>query len=226
MPSVDSRSRRRVLVAGVTALAFSTRWSAALAALLPTPEQTSGPFYPKVLPLERDADLTMLKGHTARAAGQVIHVAGRVLDDDGKPVAGATIEIWQANARGRYAHPNDTNPAPLDPNFQGYAKLTTDAEGRYAFTSIKPGAYSTGNTRRTPHIHFEVAGGHDQLTTQMYFPGEKLNASDQIYNAIPVNKEGAIAHAVAPSEGMPSDALAFAWDIVLGAQGGSGQSLM
>jgi protocatechuate 3,4-dioxygenase beta subunit len=72
----------------------------------------------------------MLKGHTARASGQVIHVAGRVLDSDGKPVAGAAIEIWQANAHGRYAHPGDTNPAPLDPDFQGYARIVSDAEGR------------------------------------------------------------------------------------------------
>ena len=224
-----SASRRKVLIAGVTALACSSRWSAALAALAPTPGQTEGPFYPKVLPLERDADLTMLKGHTARASGQVIHVAGRVLDRDGKPVAGAAIEIWQANARGRYAHPGDTNPAPLDPDFQGYARIVSDAEGRYDFTSIKPGAYPLPNAAgavRTPHIHFRVVGGADRLTTQMYFPGEKLNDRDAIYNAIPAHKEAAIARAVAPGEDTPSGTSMFGWDIVLGDPGGATKPLM
>ena len=224
MPSDDPRSRRKVLIAGVTALACSSRWSAALAALAPTPEQTEGPFYPKVLPLERDADLTMLQGHTARASGQVIHVAGRVLDSEGKPVAGATIEIWQANAHGRYAHPGDTNPAPLDPDFQGYARIASDAEGRYGFTSIKPGAYPLRNAAgavRTPHIHFRIVGGADRLTTQMYFPGETLNGQDTIFNAIPANREAAIARALPTATKDAADALSFGWDIVLGEQGGA-----
>jgi len=94
-------------------------------AATPTPAVDRGPFYPPRKPEDSDADLTQIRGHTGRAAGQVIDVSGRVLSADGKPIAGATIEIWQANQAGRYAHPNDTNAAPLDPHFQGYALLRT-----------------------------------------------------------------------------------------------------
>ncbi len=99
---------------------------------------------------------------------------GRVLNAGGEPVSGARIEIWQANAHGRYAHPADDNPAPLDPNFQGYAKLLTDADGRYRFKTIKPSAYPAGAFMRPAHIHFDVTGKLDRLVTQMYFPDDPL----------------------------------------------------
>src|SRR4030095_7494357 len=117
-----------------------------------TPEQIMGPFYPVLKPLDRDSDLTRIVGKRGHAQGQVIHLTGQVRNSKGEPVRGARIEIWQANAKGRYDHPGDINPAPLDPNFQGFGVGVTDAEGRYRFKTIKPAAYpinplNPGNVR-------------------------------------------------------------------------------
>jgi len=145
-----------------------------------TPDQILGPFYPITNKLERVEDLTHVSGGTGRAKGQLLDVTGRVLTTAGEPVPGARIEIWQANAAGRYAHPDDTNPAPLDPNFQGYTVLTTRADGSYRFKTIKPGAYPAGpSTVRPPHIHFDLSGTHDRLVTQMYFEGDPYNEKDR-----------------------------------------------
>ena len=215
-------SRRSVIaqLSGVGALALAAPWRNALAALAPTPTQTAGPFRPDPPPLERDADLTLVQGAKARAEGQVIQVTGRVLDVDGKPIRGAAIEIWQANARGRYAHPRDVNPAPLDPNFQGYARVVTDDEGRYRFKTIKPGAYPMNpmnpDAVRTPHIHFDIAGKRTHLVTQMYFPGEALNAGDRIFSALGANGASTIATRLPASDDMAAGELLFGWDIVLG----------
>ena len=147
-----------------------------------TADQILGPFYPVGGKFEHVEDLTHLVGKEGRAKGQLLEVSGRVLTTDGEPVQGARLEIWQANAAGRYAHPDDTNPAPLDPNFLG--TLASSAEGTYRFRTIKPGAYPAGpDTIRPPHIHFEVSGSHDQLVTQMYFEGEPLNEKDAFCKA-------------------------------------------
>src|SRR5260370_37619577 len=106
---------------------------------------------------------------------------GRVVDVHGKPVNGARVELWQANARGRYTHPSDPNPAPLDPNFEGFAVQTTDAEGRYRFKTIKPGAYPANpNWMRPPHLHFEVTGKVNRVGTQMHFPSVSLNDTSRL----------------------------------------------
>jgi protocatechuate 3,4-dioxygenase beta subunit len=113
-----------------------------------------------------------VKGRPGRASGEVIYVQGRVLDTDCRPVAGALVEIWQANRWGRYDHEKDAgNPRPLDPNFQSWAEMLTDAEGRYRFKTIKPGSYpAEGDWIRPPHIHFKIARrGYHELVTQMYF---------------------------------------------------------
>ena len=127
-----------------------------------TPEQIMGPFYPVIRPLDRDSDLTRIVGKRGHAQGQVIHLTGRVLNSRGEPVRGARLEIWQANAKGRYDHPGDVNPAPLDPNFQGFGVQVTDAQGRYRFKTIKPAAYpinpANPSNIRPPHIHFDVTG--------------------------------------------------------------------
>lgn len=144
-------------------------------ALLCTPDQILGPFYPVQQEPVLTGDLTR-SGH---AQGTVLHLSGRVLTSAGAPVAGARVEIWQANAGGRYAHPNDTNPTPLDPNFDGFAVTATDAQGGYRFKTVVPAAYPAGPDRmRPPHIHFKVTGQREQLVTQMYFAGHEWNDRD------------------------------------------------
>ena len=120
-----------------------------------TPDTVMGPFYPLLTkPADPGTDLTMVKGGTARAQGQLLYLMGHVLDVKGKPIKGVKVEIWQTNAAGRYNHPSDGNPAPLDPNFQGYGVAVTDADGRYRFKTIKPGPYPvTQGWDRPPHIH-------------------------------------------------------------------------
>ena len=152
-----------------------------------TPRQSEGPFYPKREQRDTDGDLTRIEGHAERAAGEVVEISGRVLDEDGNPVADALVDVWQANANGRYAHERDRNPAPLDENFQGWAKLQTDAGGRYRFRTIKPGPYPVRpDWSRPPHIHFKVARrGYHELTTQMYFAGDPLNERDLLLQSVP-----------------------------------------
>lgn len=187
---------------------------------LATARVERGPFYPISYQKDLDADLTLVDGHQRRAEGDIIYVAGRVLNRKGEPVSGAKIEIWQANARGRYAHPSDKNPAPLDENFQGFAVLQTDAEGRYHFKTIKPGPYPTSpTTQRTPHIHFDVKGKENRLITQMFFPNEPLNEKDGIF--MDLRRDGKIysssvtAHRMSPTKEMEAGAALFNWDIVL-----------
>src|SRR5262247_2682619 len=152
-------SRRQMLGMAIAAagLALSgTRTSVFAQALKRTPGEILGPFYPVLRTVEKSADLTMLPGNPGRAEGQVIYVIGRVLNVQGQPVKRVRIELWQANTHGRYVHPSDTNPAPLDPNFEGFAIQDTDAEGRFRFKTIKPGAYPANPTwMRSPHLHFE-----------------------------------------------------------------------
>ncbi len=164
----EAHSRRRVLKMAL-ALGAVTVGAAVRPALgqdaappvsrgpMPTPDQILGPFYPVRKPIDGGADLTRLKGKAGPARGEVIYVAGRVLNMKGEPVDGAQLEVWQANSVGRYAHPSDWNSAPLDPNFEGYATVVSDAEGRYRFKTVKPGAYPVGGGWvRPPHIHFDV----------------------------------------------------------------------
>ncbi len=180
--------------------------------------ETTGPaFLPAHFP-----PLADLAGAGANAAqGERIIVRGRVTDEAGRPVAQSMVEIWQANAAGRYAHPGDQHDAPLDPNFKGEARVFTDAEGWYGFTTIKPGAYpwrNHHNAWRPNHIHFSLfgAGFASRLITQMYFPGDPLLALDPIYNATP--DPAARARLVAGFDidvTQPEWALGYRFDIVL-----------
>jgi len=220
MSTHDGISRRRVLgMAGALGgLAMFGSASSALAqALRRTPDQILGPFYPVVKPLHQGADLTTIPGKPGRAAGQVIHVMGRVINSHGQPVQGARVEIWQANTHGRYTHPSDTNPAPLDPNFEGFAVLTTDAEGRYRIKTIKPGAYPAGpdSRMRPPHIHFDVTGKSNRLVTQMYFAGEPLNDKDPFLQGTGAGKERLIVPLRPPTQGLEPDSRLAVWDIIL-----------
>jgi protocatechuate 3,4-dioxygenase beta subunit len=198
-------SRRALLAAGA-GLAAGTAGTGAMAGVLGvTPANPEGPFYPKHEQADTDADLTLIDGHDGRATGQVIRVTGRVLDEDGEPIAGAIVDVWQANSYGRYHHEDDAATAPLDPDFQGWAVMKTDADGRYAFTTIKPGAYRVaGDWTRPPHIHFRVSRrGYHELTTQMYFDGEELNERDRLLQSVPAADRGLLVVAFDESKDVP-----------------------
>jgi protocatechuate 3,4-dioxygenase beta subunit len=178
------RTRRRILGTGLTALALLTAGRplpARAQQLLRTPRQSRGPFYPLELPLERDNDLVTVGGRTGLAQGEITNVVGRILDEAGRPIRQARVEIWQCNAHGRYHHPWDRREAPLDPNFQGYGQSVTGADGGYRFRTIKPVPYPG----RAPHIHFAVSGpDFEPLITQMYVAGAPENARDFLLTAI------------------------------------------
>jgi protocatechuate 3,4-dioxygenase beta subunit len=156
--------------------------------LLPhTLSELTGPVFGNGAVSELDSDLT--RQHPGDPLGERIVVSGRVQDRDGRPVRDALIEIWQANAGGRYLHEGDRHPAPLDPSFSGAGRTLTDAEGRYEFVTVKPGAYpwkNHPNAWRPAHIHFSLFGRtfSQRLVTQMYFPGDSLFAYDPIFQSV------------------------------------------
>ena len=200
----------------------STRLRAPSQALIVLPERLadlSAPVYDWWSIKEGDNDLTTQRG--GEAQGQRIIVEGRLLDEGARPIPGALIEVWQANAAGRYHHAKDDHPAPLDPHFTGAGRVVTDAEGRYAFTTIRPGAYpwrNHDNAWRPAHIHFSVFGRSfaHRLVTQMYFPGDPMFAHDPIFQSIP--DERARERLVARydlSITRPEWALGYAFDIVV-----------
>jgi protocatechuate 3,4-dioxygenase beta subunit len=167
-----------------------------------------------------DDDLT--RQHDGEPLGERIIVQGRVLDEDGRPVPNALVEIWQANAAGRYRHDGDRHPAPLDPNFDGAGRCLTDDDGRYRFVTVKPGAYPWGNHEnawRPAHIHFSLFGRlfTQRLVTQMYFPGDPLFDFDPIFQSVrdPRARELMVA-SFDLSVTQPEWALGYTWDIVLG----------
>jgi protocatechuate 3,4-dioxygenase beta subunit len=170
-----------------------------------------------------DSDLTV--GRDGEALGQRIFVSGRVLDSDGRAVPDSLIEIWQANAAGRYRHAADQWPAPLDPNFTGLGRVLTDSEGRYRFTTIRPGAYPWGNhdnAWRPAHIHFSLFGRAftQRLVTQMYFPDDPLFAHDPIFNSIPdASARQRLISRFDLDTTQPSWALNFVFDLVLRGSG-------
>lgn len=196
-------SSRRTFIVAAAGLVFA--WPA-LAAVL-TPDQGRGPFYPRVKPADQDLDLTRIKGRDAQAQGEVIELSGRVMRANGTPAGGALVEIWQANAFGDYAYRGSTKS---DPNFQGFGTVRTSADGAYRFRTVKPKAYSLGGGgRRTPHIHFRVVVDGRELATQMYFPGEALNAGDGLYNRLASDALRQAATALAGGQGR------YGWDIVV-----------
>lgn len=178
------RANRRTFIIGTAGLVFA-RPVAATGAVL-TPRQTAGPFYPRRKPADQDLDLTRIAGRPGRAQGEVIELSGRVMKADGAPVENGAVEIWQANAFGRYSHPGDPGGAETDPNFQGFGKVRTGRDGAYRFRTVKPADYDLGGgSRRAPHVHFLVLDAQGrELTTQMYFPGEPLNANDWLYSRL------------------------------------------
>jgi protocatechuate 3,4-dioxygenase beta subunit len=155
-----------------------------------TLSEITGPIFGHEAAQPGDNDLTRNAGTGGEAMGERLIIVGRVLDEDGRPVPNALIEIWQANAAGRYAHHVDQWNAPLDANFTGGGRTLTDTEGRYRFVTIRPGAYpwrNHHNAWRPAHIHFSLFGQAflTRLVTQMYFPGDPLLALDPIFNSVP-----------------------------------------
>ena len=181
--------------------------------------EMTGPVFGHDRVQAQDADLT--RQHSGEPLGERIIVAGRVLDEDGKPVRNTLIELWQANAAGRYQHKNDNHDAPLDPNFTGTGRTITDADGNYRFLTIRPGAYpwrNHPNAWRPAHIHFSLFGEAfaQQLVTQMYFEGDPLIPLCPIVNTIP--DQGGIEQLTAKldmAEMVPFDCLVYRFDLVL-----------
>ncbi len=193
--------------------------SQSLIAIPPTLSEVSGPRFSQKDLANGENDLT--RQHHGEPLGERIIVSGRVVDEDGKPIRGVLIEIWQANAAGRYAHSVDQHNAPLDPNFSGFGRAVSDDEGRYTFITVKPGAYPWANhynAWRPAHIHFSLCGPAfaTRLVTQMYFPGDPLLQSDPIFNSIA--DETARNKLVSTFDWTlttPSYALGYRFDIVL-----------
>jgi len=153
-----------------------------------TLSELTGPVYGygKIGPVDHD----LTRQHAGEPLGERIVIAGRVLDEDGRPVPHTLVEIWQTNAAGRYRHRIDTHPAPIDPNFTGAGRTVTDDEGRYRFITVKPGAYpwhNHPNAWRPAHVHFSLFGQNftTRLITQMYFPGDPLLPLDPVFNSVP-----------------------------------------
>ena len=185
-----------------------------------TLSETTGPVFGDDAVTELDGDLT--RQHDGEPLGERIIVSGRVVGTDGRPLRRTLIEIWQANAAGRYVHESDRHPAPLDPNFTGAGRVLTDDDGRYRFTTIKPGAYPWGNhpnAWRPAHIHFSLFGRAftERLVTQMYFPGDPLFDADPIFQSIRDPKARELLVSSFDWETTrPEWALGYRFDVVLG----------
>jgi protocatechuate 3,4-dioxygenase beta subunit len=203
---------RRLLLAGAGASLLPLRATFA-AGLIATPAQTEGPFYPTAFPTDMDNDLVQVRGQAAQAMGTVLHLEGRVLDLNGKPVDGALVEIWQCDAQGLYDHPRQPGRERRNSAFQGYGRLMAKADGRYSFRTLKPVAYAG----RSPHIHFKVATSTGRmLTSQFYIAGEPGNERDGVFRGIrdPRQRE-LIEMRLAPAPGKEAGALATMMDIVV-----------
>ncbi len=181
--------------------------------------ETTGPVFLPIDVSPNDADLT--GHHEGEPQGERIIVTGRVLDEDGHAIPNTLIEVWQANAAGRYRHQRDAHDAPIDPNFTGFGRTFSDSKGNYRFTTIKPGAYPWGNHHnawRPAHIHFSLFGPAfaTRLVTQMYFPGDPLLAFDPIFNSTPDERaRNRLVSTFDWETTMPQFALGYRFDIVL-----------
>lgn len=185
-PATPLLSRRTAGAALVVAPALLLRLHAQPMPRRATPAQTEGPFYPVTLPADSDADL-LRNGNLRYAAGEPATVAGTLTDLEGRPLAGAQVEIWQCDAAGHYRHPRDRGQA--DPAFQGFGRVQADAQGRWQFRTIRPAPYPG----RTPHIHVKVRSGtRELLTTQLYVEGDPHNAGDGLWRSLPPQDRAAV----------------------------------
>ncbi|MFN4942778.1 MAG: protocatechuate 3,4-dioxygenase [Akkermansiaceae bacterium] len=198
----EMMKRRQFFKGGVVTGALAGITGVSAEELVKTPKQIEGPFYPKVAQKDKDFDLTKIEGQEGTAAGKVVIISGAILNTDGTPVEDATVDLWQANAAGRYNHPSDKNEAPLDPNFQGWAIVPSGKNGEFKFKTVIPGSYpASKDWSRPPHIHFKVSKlGYVELITQMYFPGEKLNDTDKLLQRVPEAERTALIAKLIPGE--------------------------
>jgi protocatechuate 3,4-dioxygenase beta subunit len=183
-------------------------------ALLQTPRQTEGPFYPDHLPLDTDNDLIIVNDSLTPAVGEITWLSGRILDAKGDPIRNAIVEIWQCDNRGVYLHSGSDNKTKRDANFQGFGRFLTGSSGEYLFRTIKPVAYPG----RTPHIHFAVKyKGRDKFTTQCYIQGEPQNERDGVLRGISDAKARAsVIVPFTPVKNSKAGELAAKFDIVMG----------
>lgn len=210
--------KKRKLMLGISAL-ITTAASGTVAALIPTPRQTTGPFYPVTIPLDDDNNLTEVVGKSGTARGIISDVSGNILDINGKPLRNMRIEIWQCDANGRYRHPRENASRPVDDNFQGHGFTKTNAQGSYRFRTIRPVPYPG----RTPHIHIAVfPTGEDPFVTQLYIAGEQRNETDFLYNDIPTDKRRLVTAEFMPST-MPGAEQQASFDIILNRTDGTPQ---
>ena len=209
--SVRAALSRRHFAGAAAAAVGIAAVSRAMAKELPlTAESPMGPFYPLDRPADSDADMVWLKGRAARAVGDVIEISGRVTDVRGNPIPRARLDIWQANALGRYAHSADVSTAALDPNFQGFASISSDSRGRWRIKTIKPGGYDSPIGKRPPHIHFDIRGRTHRNVAQLYFPEDSAaNARDLLYRELGTGSATSLA--VRDT----ADRSRYRWDIVL-----------
>jgi protocatechuate 3,4-dioxygenase beta subunit len=210
-------SRRKVIGLGMLGSFASVLGSSSLAkalALMPTPEETEGPFYPVKNQKDKDEDLTQINGYLGGASGQHIVVGGHVTDIYGNAVENTLLDIWQADANGRYRHPRDSNKAKLDQNFQGWAVIQTDDKGSFRFKTVMPGAYPVSGTWiRPPHIHLKIfKPGYLPLTTQMYFPDQELNKKDLLLSRKSIIEQSAM---MARKIGQQGNLIIYEYNVVL-----------
>lgn len=183
-------------------------------ALVTTPEQTEGPYYPVTLPLDTDNDLLVINSNITPAVGTIAYLSGRVLDSNGSPVRDAKVEIWQADNTGSYIHNQSQGYATRDQSFQGFGRFLTGSSGEYLFRTVRPGLYPG----RTRHIHMKVkVAGRQDLTTQVYFSGESQNSSDGVLQGIQNSTQrSAVVVPWTAVAGSTVGAIAGTFDIVLG----------
>jgi len=209
---------RRKILLGMTGIITASSNTLA-GTLLTTPRQTPGPFYPPVLPLDDDNDLTRVSGRTGQASGVISDLSGRIVDINGHPLPGLRIEIWQCDVNGRYRHPAENGSNAIDPNFQGHGFSVTDTQGRYRFRTIRPEKYPG----RTPHIHVAVfPPGETPFVTQLYVKNDSRNAEDFLFQQIPPERQHLLLAEFKPAQASTPE-LEARFDIILARNDGTPQ---
>lgn len=183
---------------------------------LSTPPQFHGPFYPAALPRDTDNDLVLINDTESYAAGPIVHLTGRVLDLDGKPIANALVELWQTDANGVYLHHDSPNRSDYDRNFQGFGRVLTGPNGEYYFRTVRPVTHIEKRSRRAPHFHLGVfVEDRSSLFTQVYFEDEPYNERDPILNSVRSPEQRALLVAPLVTTGPEQEEYTVRFDVVM-----------